>query len=87
MVKLEERLNGVSATLEAKIAGVTSRIDGVATTLEAKIAGATSTLEANLKQIDKRISNEEFISRSAFAALFAGALAGFVKYFFFSDRL
>jgi peptidoglycan hydrolase CwlO-like protein len=94
-VKVDDVKTGINQidtkinTLETKIEKIDTKVEALATEvndvkigiakLEEKINGSTGILDAKLTGIDKRMSNEEFISRSTFASLFAGTVAGFVK--------
>ena len=53
--------------------------------VKGEIKRVEETLSAKVDGLDKRLSNEETISRTAFGALMVASLAGLVKYLFFSQ--
>jgi len=74
---VEDRLGGeikrVQDKLSADIRSVEDRLGGEIKRVEEKVSG-----------IDKRIGNEEFISRGALTAVFVSVSAGVIKYLFSS---
>ncbi|MCS6911489.1 MAG: hypothetical protein NZM11_13115, partial [Anaerolineales bacterium] len=55
--------------------------------LEQKVMGEIKRLDERLVSLDKRIANEELISRNAFGAIIAGVVIALVKYLFFPNQL
>ena len=49
----------------------------------AEVKGEIKRLDERINGLDKRLSNEEVISRSAFITVIGGVAAGLVKLFFF----
>ena len=95
IVDISKQVNGIDKKMEvgfAELKGEIKRLDGkieqVETRLIVDIKRVEDTLSAKFEGFDKRLANEETISRTAFGALMVAALAGLVKYLFFSgDRL
>ncbi len=73
---VEERLTGRINQVEEKLTG---RINQV----EEKLTGRINQVEEKLTGIDKRLANEELVSRGVFIALVGGAVTGLTKFFFF----
>jgi hypothetical protein len=74
---VEERLTGRINQVEEKLTG---RINQV----EEKLTGRINQVEERLVGIDKRLGNEELVSRGVFIALAGGMITGLTKFFFFS---
>ncbi len=51
--------------------------------VEEKLTGRINQLEEKLTGIDKRLANEELVSRGVFIALVGGVVTGLTKFFFF----
>jgi len=73
---VEERLTGRINQVEEKLTG---RINQV----EEKLTGRINQVEEKLIGIDKRLANEELVSRGVFIALVGGVVTGLTKFFFF----
>ena len=69
---ISHRFEQLDKKIEVGFAEVKGEIKRVEEKLEAKIDG-----------LDKRLSNEEVVSRTAFIAVVGGVAAGLVKLFFF----
>lgn len=52
--------------------------------MDKKMEVGFANLGGEIKRVDKRVSNEEIVSRGASITIFGGSVAGVVKYFFFS---
>jgi glycerol kinase len=74
IVDISKQVNELDKKMEVGFAKIEGEIKRVEETLSAKVDG-----------LDKRLSNEETISRTAFGALMVASLAGLVKYLFFSQ--
>jgi len=73
---VEDRLTG-------KINQVEERLTGRVNQVEEKLTGRINQLEEKLTGIDKRLANEELVSRGVFIALVGGVITGLTKFFFF----
>ncbi len=73
---VEERLTGRINQVEEKLTG---RINHI----EEKLTGRINQLDEKLTGIDKRVANEELVSRGVFIALVGGVVTGLTKFFFF----
>lgn len=71
----------------AHVATEIARLDGKIDTLQSNLEGKIGSLEAKVDSIDRRIGNEEIVSRSLFIAVIGGLVAGLVKFLFFSSSL
>ncbi|MCS6911490.1 MAG: hypothetical protein NZM11_13120, partial [Anaerolineales bacterium] len=60
---------------------------GEISTSEQRVTGEIKRLDERLVSLDKRIANEELISRNAFGAIIAGVVIALVKYLFFPNQL
>ena len=74
IVDISKQVNELDKKMEVGFAKIEGEIKRVEETLSTKVDG-----------LDKRLSNEETISRTALAALVVASLAGLVKYLFFSQ--
>jgi len=52
--------------------------------VEERLTGRINQVEEKLIGIDKRLANEELVSRGVFIALVGGVVTGLTKFFFFS---
>ncbi len=73
---VEERLTGKIQQVEEKLTGRINQVDE-------KLTGKIHQVEEKLTGMDKRIANEELVSRGVFIALVGGAVTGLTKFFFF----
>lgn len=64
-----------------------AEIKGEINCVETKIDGVQAKLDARLDGLEKRLSNEEIISRSVVGALLISVTTGLVKLLFFSNSL
>jgi VIT1/CCC1 family predicted Fe2+/Mn2+ transporter len=80
---IANQLSGMDKKIDIHFAELKGEIKRVEEKLETKIDGVQCTLEAKIDGPDKRLGNEEIISRTAFAALVVGSLVGLIKYLFF----
>ncbi len=69
--------------LDKKIEVGFAEVKGEIKRLDEKIEGQVARLEEKINGLDKRLSNEEVVSRTAFIAVVGGVAAGLVKLFFF----
>ncbi len=83
IARLEGKINTSESNLEGKIKTSESNLEGKIKTLESNLEGKIGKLEAKVDAIDRRIGNEELVSRGVFIALVTGLLAGLVKFLFF----
>ncbi len=83
MKLVEERLTGRINQVEGKINQVEERLTGRINQVEEKLTGRINQLEEKLTGIDKRLANEELVSRGVFIALVGGVVTGLTKFFFF----
>jgi septation ring formation regulator EzrA len=67
--------------LEIKL--VEERLTGKINQVEEKLTGRINQVEEKLTGMDKRIANEELVSRGVFIALVGGVVTGLTKFFFF----
>ena len=51
--------------------------------VEERLTGKINQVEERLMGIDKRLANEELVSRGVFIALVGGVVTGLTKFFFF----
>ena len=75
-----------SSELRDLILGLDRKMDALDKKMDVRFAeqaGEIKRVEEKINGIDKRLGNEEFISRSAFTAVIVGVMAGLVKYLFF----
>lgn len=78
-----KRVEGEFKRIEGEIKRVEESLKGEIIRVEESLKGEIKRVEEKVNGIDKRISNEETISRTAFAGLIIAALAGLIKYLFF----
>jgi len=69
--------------VEVEVKRVEEKLTGEIKRVEEKLTGEIKRVEEKVNSIDKRLGNEEFISRSAFTAVIVGVMVGLVKYLFF----
>jgi len=86
MDALDKKVDMRFAELTGEIKRVEEKLMGEIKRVEEKLTGEIKRVEEKVNGIDKRLTNEEFISRSAFTAVIVGAMAGLVKYLFFSSN-
>jgi chromosome segregation ATPase len=67
----------------AHVATEIARLDGKIDTVQGNLEGKIGALDAKVDSINRRIGNEELVSRSAFIAVIGGLVAGLVKFLFF----
>jgi septal ring factor EnvC (AmiA/AmiB activator) len=92
IMQLDKKMDVQFAELKGEILRVEEKIQHVEDKLiveikrgDEKLSGEIKLVDERLNGMEKRIGNEEFISRSAFTVLFASAMAGLTKYLFFSS--
>jgi CHASE3 domain sensor protein len=81
--QLDKKIDLKLLELEKKVETGFTEIKGEIKQLDEKIEGQVARLEEKINGLDKRLSNEEVISRTAFVAVVGGMAAGLVKLFFF----
>ena len=69
--------------VRSEIKLVEEKLTGRINQVEEKLTGRINQVEEKLNGIDKRISNEELVSRGVFIALVGGVVTGLTKFFFF----
>jgi len=62
---------------------VEEKLTGRINQVEEKLTGRINQVEEKLTGIDKRLANEELVSRGVFIALAGGVVTGLTKFFFF----
>ncbi len=82
--KIKDIVINLDRKFDTKILELDKKIEVNFAELKGDIKRVVEKLEAKMDGIDKRLGNEEFISRSAFTALVVGVSTGLVKYLFFS---
>jgi hypothetical protein len=84
---VEERLTGRINQVEEKLTGrinqVEEKLTGRINQVEEKLTGRINQVEEKLTGIDRRLANEELVSRGVFIALAGGVVTGLTKFFFF----
>ena len=70
-------------SVRGEIKRVEEKLEGGIKEVKGEIKRVEEKLEAKIDGLDKRVSNEEVISRTAFIAVVGGVAAGLVKLFFF----
>ncbi|WP_013322612.1 hypothetical protein [Gloeothece verrucosa] len=93
LLALDKKVDGLDKKIETgltevrgEIKRLDEKIDSRFSQLDQKIDLRFAQLEEKMNGLDKRLGNEEVISRTAFATILAGALAGLIKYLFFSNN-
>jgi len=81
--KLTGRINQVEEKLTGRINQVEERLTGRINQVEERLTGRINQVEEKLTGIDKRVANEELVSRGVFIALVGGVVTGLTKFFFF----
>ena len=76
---LDRKMDALDKKMDVRFAEQAGEINRV----EEKLTGEIKRVEEKVNGIDKRLGNEEFISRSAFTAVIVGVMVGLVKYLFF----
>lgn len=84
IINLDRKFDTKILELDKKIEVNFAELKGDIKELKVDIKRVEEKLEAKMDGIDKRLGNEEFISRSAFTAVVVGVSTGLVKYLFFS---
>ena len=85
--QVEEKLTGKINQVEEKLTGqinqVEEKLTGKINQVEERLTGRINQVEEKLTGMDKRIANEELVSRGVFIALVGGVVTGLTKFFFF----
>jgi len=84
--KNELRFAEMDKKMEVGFTEVKGEIKRVGTELKGEIKKVEGTLTEKATGIDKRLGNEELVSRGAFISIFVAGVTSFTKYFFFSDK-
>ena len=77
--ELKELILALDKRMEIGFSEVRSEIKLV----EERLTGRINQVEEKLTGIDKRLANEELVSRGVFIALVGGVVTGLTKFFFF----
>jgi hypothetical protein len=85
ILSLDKKSETQLLQLDKKIDVQFAELKGEIKRVEEKLTGEIKCVDERLNGIEKRLGNEEFISRSAFTALIASVMAGLTKYLFFSS--
>jgi len=83
ILDLNSRMELGFAEVRAEMKLVEERLTGRINQVEEKLTGRINQLEEKLTGIDKRLANEELVSRGVFIALMGGAITGLTKLLFF----
>ncbi len=83
ILDLNKRMELGFSEVRAEIKLVEERLTGRINQVEEKLTGRINQVEEKLMGIDKRLANEELVSRGVFIALVGGAVTGLTKFFFF----
>jgi hypothetical protein len=79
ILDLNKRMELGFSEVRAEIKEVRAEIKLV----EERLTGKINQVEERLTGIDKRLANEELVSRGVFIALVGGVVTGLTKFFFF----
>jgi hypothetical protein len=88
--KIDLRAAELDKKLDQRAAELDNKVDlGLAhvATEVARLEGKIGALDTKVDSIDRRIGNEEIVSRSLFIAVIGGLVAGLVKFLFFPASL
>ncbi len=83
-IELKSDIRSFGDRLSGEIRSVEDRLSGVIRSVEDRLSGDIKRFEKRVSGIDKRVGNEEFISRGAVTAVFVSVAAGVIKYLFSS---
>ncbi|MCS6959322.1 MAG: hypothetical protein RMK91_04665 [Pseudanabaenaceae cyanobacterium SKYGB_i_bin29] len=75
-------LRGEIKEVRAQVEGVRNELKGEIQAVRNELKGDIKTIEAKLDGFDKRISNQEFITRSIFATVLGGILLALGRFLF-----
>ncbi len=81
-IELKSDIKSVEERLGGEIRLVEERLGSEIKLVEERLGGEIKEVKEKLNGIDKRIGNEEFISRGALTAVFVSVAAGVIKYLF-----
>ncbi len=81
--KLTGHINQVEERLTGRINQVEEKLTGRINQVEERLTGRINQVEEKLTGIDRRVANEELVSRGVFIALIGGVVTGLTKFFFF----
>ena len=81
--ELEKKMEVGFESVRGEIKRVEEKLEGGIKEVKGEIKRVEEKLEAKIDGLDKRLSNEEVVSRTAFIAVVGGVAAGLVKLFFF----
>jgi len=84
--ELKELILDLNKRMELGFSEVRSEIKEVRAEIklvEERLTGKINQVEERLTGIDKRLANEELVSRGVFIALVGGMVTGLTKFFFF----
>ncbi|MCS7031172.1 MAG: hypothetical protein NZL92_06535 [Gloeomargarita sp. SKYG116] len=84
--RVETKLEGEIQRLETEIKAAEERLTSQMRRLETELKVEIKRIDDRFDGFDKRIANEELISRSAFGTLLLGLVTAIVKLLFFPDR-
>jgi hypothetical protein len=87
ILSLDKKIDTNFLELKAEIQRVEDSLGSEIKLAEEKLGGEIKRIDARLDGIDKRLGNEEFVSRSAFVAIVVAMLGGLTKYLFFTPNL
>ena len=83
ILALDKRMEIGFSEVRSEIKLVEERLTGRINQVEEKLTGRINQVEEKLTGIDKRLANEELVSRGVFIALAGGVVTGLTKFFFF----
>ncbi len=81
--ELKELILSLDKKIDLKTSELEKKMEVGFESVRGEIKRVEEKLEAKIDGLDKRLSNEEVISRTAFIAVVGGVAAGLVKLFFF----
>ena len=83
ILAIDKRMEIGFSEVRAEIKLVEERLTGRINQVEERLTGRINQVEEKLTGIDKRVANEELVSRGVFIALVGGVVTGLTKFFFF----
>ena len=81
--ELKELILSLDKKIDLKTSELEKKMEVGFESVRGEIKRVEEKLDAKIDGLDKRLSNEEVISRTAFIAVVGGVAAGLVKLFFF----
>lgn len=85
-----DRLNKLEvgqAEIKGEIKAVDERLSGQIKTLDEKVSGQKEAIDTKVDQLEKRISNQEFLNRIIGGSLVVSILGGIVSFFWMASKI